>query len=49
VGGKKNQKIKTDELESISKQSGESVESVPEKKKGCGGNGLHKRKVLSLE
>jgi len=37
-------------LRSISKQSGESVESVLEKKrKGYGGKDLQKRKVLSLE
>jgi len=41
---------KTDMLRSISKQSGESVESVlKKKKKGCGGKDLQKRKVLSLE
>jgi len=35
-------------LRSIGKQSGESVESVLEKKrKGCGGKDLQKRKVLS--
>ena len=37
-------------LRSIGKQSGESVESVQEKKKvGFGGKDLQKRKVLSLE
>ena len=37
-------------LRSISKQSGESVETVQEKKKvGYGGKDLQKRKVLSLE
>jgi len=37
-------------LGSISKQSGESMESVlKKKKKGCGGKDLQKRKVLSLE
>jgi len=41
---------KMDVLRSINKQSGESVESVLKKKwKGCGGKGLQKRKVLSLE
>jgi len=36
-------------LRSIGKQSGESVESVSEKKKGYSGKALQKRKVLSLE
>jgi len=36
-------------LRSIGKQSGESVESVLEKKKGYSGKALQKRKVLSLE
>ena len=45
---KSGKKVKTDML---SKQSGESVESVPKKKKrkGYGGKDLQKRKVLSLE
>ena len=44
------QEVKTDMLRSIGKQSGESVESVQEKKKvGYGGKDLQKRKVLSLE
>jgi len=35
-------------IRSIGKQSGESVESVPQKKrKGCGGKDLQKRKVLT--
>jgi len=37
-------------LRSTGKQSGESVESAPKKKrKGCGGKDLQKRNVLSLE
>jgi len=36
-------------LRSIGKQSGESVESVLKKRKGCGEKDLQKRKVLSLE
>ena len=36
-------------LGSIGKQAGESVRSVPKKKKGFGGKDLWKRKVLSLE
>jgi len=41
---------KTDMLRSISKQSGESVESVlKEEKEGCGEKDLQKRKVLNLE
>jgi len=42
---------KTDVLRSIGKQSGESVESVVEKKRKAtyGGKDLQKRKVLSLE
>jgi len=37
-------------LRSIGKQSGESVESVPKKKrKGCDEKDLQKRKVLSPE
>jgi len=37
-------------LRNIGKQSGESVESVPKKKrKGCDGKDLQKRKVLSPE
>jgi len=37
-------------LRSIGKQSRESMEPVQEKKKvGCGGKGMQKRKVLSLE
>jgi len=42
---------KTDVLRSIGKQSGESVESVVEKKRKAtySGKGLQKRKVLSLE
>ena len=39
--------MKTDMLRSIGKQSGESVESVQEKK--YGGKDLQKRKILSLE
>jgi len=45
---KEKQKVKTDKLRSIGKQSGESVVSPGEK----GGNGekdLHKTNVLSLE
>ena len=46
----KKQKVKTDKLRGISKQSGESVESVLKKKReGYGGKDLQKRKVLSLE
>jgi len=42
---------KPDVLRSIGKQSGESVESVVEKKRKAtyGGKDLQKRKVLSLE
>jgi len=36
-------------LRSIGKQTGESVESVLEKKKAYDGKDLQKRKVLSLE
>jgi len=37
-------------LRSIGKQSGESVELVPTKKrKGCGGKDIQKKKVLSRE
>ena len=42
--------MKTDVLRGIGKKSGESVESVLERKKeGYGGKNLQKRKVLSLE
>jgi len=44
--------LKTDMLRSrpIGKQSGESVESVPKKKReAAGGKDLQKRKVLSVE
>jgi len=41
--------MKMDMLGSIGKQAGESVGSVPKKKKGFGGKDLWKRKVLSLE
>ena len=42
--------LKTDMLRSIGKQSGESVESVPKKKReAAGGTDLQKRKVLSVE
>jgi len=41
--------VKTDVLRGIGKKSGESVESVLERKKeGYGGKNLQKRKVLSL-
>jgi len=50
VDSRKSEKQKTDMLGSIGKQSGESVDSVLEKKrKGCGGKDLQNRKVLSLE
>jgi len=42
-------KIKADMLRSVSKQTGESVESVPRKKKeGYGVKDLQKRKVRSF-
>jgi len=48
---KKNSKVKTNMLTSIGKQSEESVESVPKKKKKAtvGSICMQKRKVLSLE
>ena len=50
-GEQEDEKVKTDMLRSIGKQSGESVHVVsPEEEKvGYGGKDFQKRKVLSLE